>query len=61
MASRIGPEVDQEDSVVFFFGQEVANSAVAVAAGTVVLLSVQITIKERSRSHTFDGLTHVTI
>lgn len=61
MAGRIGTEVDQEDTVVFFFGQEVANSTVTVAAGAVILLSVQVTIKECSCSHAFDGLAHVTV
>lgn len=61
MASRIGTEVDQEDPVVFFFGQEVADSTVTIAASTVVLLSIQVTINEGSGSHTFDGLAHVTV
>lgn len=61
MAGRIGTEVHQEDAVVFFFGQEVADPAVAVAAGTVVLLGIQVTVEERPCSHAFDGLAHVTV
>lgn len=54
-------QVHQKHPVALLFLQEVANAAVAVAAGAVVLLGVVVRVVEGPRSHPLDVVAHVPV